>query len=87
MHLSAGVRKVADHPTGGAARAGADTDVDEISTLAVRIVDRKSQGTLFSGTAKKEFHSRQPQEEDVSGAVAEMLASIPSSGTVPPVQQ
>jgi hypothetical protein len=79
VHLAAGVKTVADQPTGAVAIAGGDTELDEISTLTVTIVERKSKESLFSGKAKKEVHSRAPSDADVTSAVGEMLEPIPSA--------
>ncbi len=77
VELAAGVRVVVDQPTAAAAARGAEQDLDEVSTLTVNILDRKTKENLFAGSAKKEVHSQTVKDDDVTTAVAEMLEPIP----------
>lgn len=79
VHVAAGVKLGTEEPSSGELRAGVDTDVDEVSTLAVTIHDRKTNESLFSGSASKEIHSKTVKEADVSFAVTEILEPIPAS--------
>lgn len=79
VRLSAGMRTVVDQPSGRVAAEGAPADVDEISTLALTIVDRKSSETLFSGTAKKEIHRQTVKDADVAYAVTQILEPVPAA--------
>lgn len=78
VQLAAGVRLVVDQPTASAAAAGADAEVDEVSTLSVNILDRKTKENLFAGSAKKDVHSKTVKDADVTSAVVEMLEPIPT---------
>jgi len=79
VRLSAGVRTVIDEPSGRVAVEGAPADVDEVSTLAVAIVDRKSGENLFSGAAKKEVHRKGIKDSDVAYAVTQILEPVPAA--------
>lgn len=79
VRLSAGVRTVVDQPSGRVAIEGAPADLDEVSTLAVTIIDRKSSESLFSGTAKKEIHRTTVKESDVAYAVTQILEPVPAA--------
>lgn len=79
VRVAAGVKTIVDQPTGAAQIAGADADADEVSTLAINILDRKTKESLFAGSAKKEIHSRTVKDADVTTAVTGILEPVPAS--------
>lgn len=81
VRVAAGVKQVVDQPTGSAQIAGVDSEVEELSTLAINIVDRTTGDSLFAGSAKKEIHSKSVKDSDVTAAVTGILAPVPASGS------
>lgn len=81
VRVAAGVKQVVDQPTGSAQLAGVDSEVEELSTLAINIVDRTTGDSLFAGSAKKEIHSKSVKDSDVAAAVTGILAPVPASGS------
>lgn len=78
VRLSSGVRTTLDQPTGSAAAAGAPEEPDHLGVLVIDIFDRTNEGHLFHGFARDTFQSAKATDDQVSTAVATILAPLPA---------
>ncbi len=83
VRVAAGVKVVHRSSPGGNIRAGGDaTETDDVSTLIIDLVDRKSGEILYNGVAERDIHTNKVDPKVVANAVGRILNPIPNAQAV-----